>query len=154
MITVGSILFIDTNILLIASDESRDKHDLARRIFNRILKAGYHSAVCGQVIREYLVVSTRPESVNGLGMKSADALHNIAQFKRKIHCYDETALASDLLQHLVLRYDLKGKRIHDANLAAVMKTQGIETIITENSGDFACFEEIRTLNLSELNSLL
>lgn len=152
--TAGKLIFIDTNILLIASDESRQNHALAKFMFNRLLKTGVHPVFNGQVIREYLTVATRPTSVNGFGMTPSNALHNINQFRKRIQIYDETAVTSELLQHLVLKHELKGKRIHDANLAATMETHGVSTLLTENKKDFLCFDDIESYTLEEIDSLL
>ena len=154
VMTPGSILFIDTNILLIASDKSRKNHPLAKSIFNRLLKAGIHPAMNGQVVREYLTVATRPAAVNGLGMSPSNAIHNISQFNKRIQIYDETLVTSEMLRHLVMKHELKGKRIHDANLAATMKTHGIPLLLTENKSDFLCFDEIKSYTLKEIDSLI
>ena len=153
MMTPGSIVFIDTNILLVASDTSRQNHSVAKGIFNYLLESGRHPAMNGQVIREYLTVATRPLSVNGFGMNPSEASHNITQFNKKIQLFDETVVTAELLQHLVIRHKLKGKRIHDANLVATMRTHGIKYLLTENKKDFSCFEDIEIYNLEEAVSI-
>jgi predicted nucleic acid-binding protein len=76
-IPAGELLFLDTNILVAATDESRPLHAVARKLITHGRSAGLAGATSGQVIREYLVVATRPTSVNGPGMSTADALRNI-----------------------------------------------------------------------------
>ena len=64
----GDILFVDTNVLLTATDESRPQHRDAGRLFGESGLHGLHLAASGQILREYLVVATRPPDTNGLGL--------------------------------------------------------------------------------------
>jgi predicted nucleic acid-binding protein len=40
------------------------------------------------------------------------------------------------------QYQIRGKRIHDANIVAVMLTHGVYRLATYNQVDFQQFEEI------------
>ena len=84
-------------------------------------------AASGQVLREYLVVATRPAEVNGLGLSVPDALANVDEFARHLDLYDETVAVSTRLRQLALDHDLRGKRLHDANIVATMSVHGIST---------------------------
>ena len=152
--TAGERIFIDTNILLTASDSSREDYSFAQGIFNKIAISGCHPISSGQVLREYLVVATRPKNANGLGLSPGDAVHNIKEFEKRITIYEERKSTADLLQHLVVRYQLKGKRIHDANIAATMKTHGISFLLTQNTADFKCFDEIKAFTIGGIEKEL
>lgn len=65
--TRGSTLLLDTNVLLSATDRSRNSHASCTELFELLPAAGVHPVTIGQVLREYLVVATRPVEVNGLG---------------------------------------------------------------------------------------
>ena len=65
----GSLLLLDTNILLAATNTGRVNHKMSRQIFPACRTSGIHVAVCGQILREYLVVCTRPTENNGLGLQ-------------------------------------------------------------------------------------
>ena len=43
---------------------------------------------------------------------------------------------------LVETIPVTGKRVHDARLVAVLKTHGVDHLLTFNSGDFALFTDI------------
>jgi hypothetical protein len=43
---------------------------------------------------------------------------------------------------LILKYQIKGKRIHDAAIVSIMLTNGITDILTKNIDDFKSFQEI------------
>jgi predicted nucleic acid-binding protein len=52
---------------------------------------------------------------------------------------------------LSLRYDVKGKQVHDARLVALMKSENIYYILTLNKSDFVRFQpEIMPIHPSEI----
>lgn len=65
----GELVFVDTNVLLLATNSESGDHVTARRLFPAARDAGCHLAVRGKILREYAVVATRPVTGNGLGMK-------------------------------------------------------------------------------------
>lgn len=145
----GDRLFIDTNVLLTATDESRPNHEAARRLIAESDRNGLHLAVSGQVLREYMVVATRPIDVNGMGLDPRDAIGNVEAFLRFVRLYDETEAADSKLRRLGLEHGLRGKRFHDANIVATMSVHGIRALVTDNVRDFAAFEDIDALALTE-----
>ena len=147
---VGEVVFVDTNVLLSATDESRSHHREACWLIAGSGSRGLHLAASGQILREYLVVATRPAEVNGLGLAVVDATANLYQFLRHLHTYDETEAVAKRLRDLGLSQGLRGKRFHDANIVATMAAHGIRTLVTENEDDFAAFGEIDTVTISGL----
>ncbi len=144
---VAETLFVDTNILLTATDESRPLHDEAARFLAGSGPRGRPLVLSGQILREYLVVATRPPESNGLGLGARDAVANANEFLRHLHLVDETAEAARQLRRLARIHDLSGKLIHDANIIATMMAHGIAAVITRNARDFKRFEEIRVVGL-------
>ena len=149
---VGEVVFVDTNVLLSATDESRAHHREAFRLIAESGARGVHLAASGQILREYLVVATRPAEVNGLGLAVADATANLRQFLRCLHTYDETEAVASRLRDLGLSHGLRGKRFHDANIVATMAAHGIRTLVTENEDDFKTFDEIETIAIAGLRA--
>ena len=49
-----------------------------------------------------------------------------------------------------LTYGLHGKRLHDANIVATMSIHGIRTLVTQNPGDFAPFDEIDLVTVADI----
>jgi predicted nucleic acid-binding protein len=140
-------VFVDTNVLLAATDPARSTHSKALSVFEDRPAKGQTVVMSGQVIREYLVVATRPISANGLSLRPVDALANIAAFSAACFVVDEKETVRTKLRELIRIHDLKGKRIHDANLVATMAAYGISKVITENRGDFDIFEQVEILGL-------
>ena len=152
MMMAGSQLFVDTNILLTATDESRPLHSAATRILDGSLGQDLILAASGQVLREYLVVAIRPTEVNGLGLSVPDALANIDAFARRLDLYDETVAVSTRLRQLALDHDLRGKRLHDANIVATMSVHGIPTLLTQEGRGFAPFGGIEIVAIPDITS--
>ena len=146
---VGEVVFIDTNVLLTATDESRPNHVPARRLIAESDRSGWHFAVSGQVLREYVVVATRPVDVNGMGLNPRHAIGNVEAFLGFLRLCDETEAVADKLRRLGLKHNLQGKRFHDANIVATMLVHGIGVLVTDNLKDFTVFDDIDAVALSD-----
>lgn len=153
-IKAGDRLLIDTNVLMSATDTSRDEHADALRLIGEAGPQGIHLIASRQVLREYLVVATRPLEQNGLGLSSRFALDNVARISRHIALVEETKEVTGALQRLVDKHSLSGKRIHDANLVATMEIHGIGTLITENPRDFKAFDAIQIVDTAQAAAAL
>jgi len=130
------IYFVDTNILLTATDELRKGYPDVNLVLKKAHEGFLHLYLSGQVLREYMVVATRPRSLNGYGLSSDEALGNVALFRRLCSFCDETEDSHKKLKDIIEQHQLKGKRVHDANIAAVMYTNNIKKILTYNTSDF------------------
>lgn len=148
-ITVGDVIFLDTNVLLTATVERRPQCAAAQGILRSAGRAGVHLAVNGQILREYLVVATRPARQNGLGLRPDQALANVTAFRRRVLLYAEDEAVVNRLGKLVREAGLQGKRIHDANVAATMLVHGISALVTDNPDDFAPFADVRTVGVAD-----
>lgn len=148
-ISAGDRVFVDTNVLLCATDTDREQQADAHFLLGHAGRSGIHLLISGQIVREYLVVATRPSEQNGLGLSPRHALENIERITHHIALVEETIEVAKALQRLVKQSALRGKRIHDANLVASMQCHGIATLITENLRDFRAFESIQTLDCAQ-----
>lgn len=132
---VAERLLVDTNILLEATDEKRQYHREAQQL----IEAHRSLVLPAQVIREYLVVATRPIATNGLGMSLPDALANVHEFRRAIHLLPESRPLLPTLLRLLATVPCSGTRIHDAHIVASAMVHKIKTIVSIDTGDFARF---------------
>ena len=80
---VSSIL--DTNVLVSSTASRRKLHEIARNVVQWPI-SGKHACVSGQILREYLVVATRPLESNGLCLTPAEAAANVSAFRSLVHC--------------------------------------------------------------------
>ena len=59
---------------------------------------------------------------------------------------DTNRLVSEKLGELVQRFSVKGRQVHDANIAATMLTHGLQDLLTHNVVDFARFSPLITVH--------
>jgi predicted nucleic acid-binding protein len=145
---VADRVVLDTNVLLAATDEGRRKHAAAVDAINVWPAAGVVLYTSGQILREYLVVATRPTDHNGLGMARPDAVGNVRTLRGRLSVLAEDLKVSDRLLQLLDGVDCVGKQVHDANIVATMLVHGVDTVVTMNVDDFARFERhVRVVDL-------
>ncbi len=145
-------VFLDTNVLLAATDEGRSTHAGARAILERWPAEGTALYASGQILREYLVVATRPEPDNGLGLALPKALDNLAEFLGRLRFLDEDERVADRLRMLLREVPAAGKQVHDANLVATMLVHGVDTLVTADVSHFRRYGELlRILDLASVS---
>lgn len=134
----SALVVVDTNVLLAATDRSRAAHRAATDFLNHDER---QQAVTPQIVREYLVVATRPVDVNGLGLTTADAVSNVRQFLNDMELLLENLNTTTALIDLIGAYPASGKQIHDANILAVAITHRARVIVTDNPRHFSRFND-------------
>jgi predicted nucleic acid-binding protein len=143
MVTPGvSHLFVDTNILVFATDASSPFESAAETELEQWRKQGTDLYISVQVLREYLAVTTRPALDPMAPPDYAAILANLASFRSEFHVLEDTRLVSERLGELVQCYAVKGRQVHDASIAATMLTHGLQHLLTHNGGDFARFSPL------------
>ena len=130
------LVVVDTNVLLAATDRSRDHHEAATRFLNEEVR---RLAVCPQVVREYLAVASRPVAVNGLGLSCEDAVANVEQFLEGLEVLAEGPATTRSLMNLVVTCPSVGNQVHDANVVAVALAHRAVAIVTDTARHFARF---------------
>lgn len=147
--TDDKIVLLDTNVLLSATNPLRSLHRAALAVLNDWPNEGFVLAVSSQILREYLVVATRPVEVNGLGLSTEDALANVTAFRGRMRLLADDEPVWDRLRALVAAHECKGKQIHDANVVACALTSGVTMLVTANVGDFNRFAaELELIDLA------
>lgn len=134
--------FLDTNILLRMSDSNSPMHLLAGQAAARLLTENNQLFITSQTIIEFWVVATRPTDVNGLGWDTERTQTEVEQILSQFPQLPETPQIFSHWWDLVTRYQLKGKRVHDARLVAVMLAHQVTHLLTFNPDDFRTMEAI------------
>jgi predicted nucleic acid-binding protein len=129
-------LLIDTNVLLRLADDRSPEHSIAETAIEHLLASNTGLFICTQVLVEFWVVATRPDSVNGLGWSTETAADAIRALRDQFPVLAETPDVLDRWFELVDRCEVAGKRAHDARLAALVVTHGIDRVLTFNTADF------------------
>ena len=127
-------VFIDTNILVYATDDKSPFHSKSLDMLNQLMTDGNECAISPQIVREYLVVFTRGISPDDAARSAA--LHNIVKFLEAFTLLDENYETVYRLQTIVENSTVGGKQIHDANIVAVMQAHGVKRLLTHNIDDF------------------
>jgi predicted nucleic acid-binding protein len=130
-------LLVDTNVLLEATDAARRFHRDALTLIES--RAGL--VIAAQIVREYLAVATRPTGANGLGLSTADALQNVLEFRRRLRLLPEERPVLPTFLGLLRDVPCRGKRVHDAHIAATAIVHRVGTIVTLNGDDLSAFTD-------------
>ncbi|HQF02905.1 MAG TPA: PIN domain-containing protein [Phycicoccus sp.] len=130
------LVIVDTNVLLAATDASRGSH-VAATEFLRLDPRSV--ALTPQIVREYLVVATRPPEVNGLGLSPARAAANVEEFLGIATLLREGMASTSRLLTFMADGLSSGKQVHDANVVACALAHGVAAIVTDNVRHFARF---------------
>jgi predicted nucleic acid-binding protein len=133
-------IFIDTNVLVAASVDLHPSHGVAAAYLARLAAEGAPACISGQICREFLAVLTRAP-VEGRVFTVEEALSVLEEAQRSFSTlFEDESVVAELLA-LVRRHGVKGKQVHDANIVATMRANGITRLATLNTGDFARFED-------------
>ena len=134
------LVVVDTNVLLAATDRSRDAHAAATDLLNEDER---RLAITPQIVREYLAVTTRPIEANGLGLAGSDAVANMEQFLADMELMSEDTASTQILLDLIGRQSAaSGKQVHDANVVAVALAHRAAAIVTDNTRHFDRFADL------------
>ena len=141
---------LDTNILLRASDRSSPRYPLAVNSVGSLIARGDECIITSQVLIEFWVVATRPIEVNGLGWSTERTEAKVNLLISQFTVVEETEAIFPQWLELVTRYQIKGKRTHDARLMAVAIANQISYILTFNPKDFTKIRELTIVHPDEV----
>lgn len=131
-------VFIDTNILIYASIAESPFHAAARQALADAQQRYDSLWISPQVIREFLVVMTRPQA--GWGEIPREAvLQQVAYFCQQFRIAEDSPSVTQHLLRLVDDFQVSGKQVHDTNIVATMRAYEIGTLLTHNTKDFQRF---------------
>lgn len=111
---------LDTNILLRMCDGNASTHLLAVEATAKLLKQKHQVYLTSQNLIEFWVVATRPLEVNGLGWSVKKTQSEVTQILAQFPILEDTSDIFKYWLNIVNVNQIKGKRVHDARLIAVM----------------------------------
>lgn len=136
----------DTNIWLRVVDPGAVHHANAVEAVAHLLTEGHEVCLCPQNLIEFWAVATRPVDANGLGWSVENTAAEIANLETRFTCLPDTPDILGFWKRLVQGGAIRGKRTHDARLAAVYLSHRAQALLTFNRDDFAAFTELRLLD--------
>jgi predicted nucleic acid-binding protein len=124
----------------------------ARLSVRAIVQKGEELCVTPQNIAEFWNVCTRPANLNGLGNSITATDRLASRIETFFTVLPDSMQAFRIWRHLVLAHEVKGAKVHDARLAAIMRAHGIKRILTFNTVDFKRFPNVVALHPTEVIS--
>lgn len=137
------LILVDTNVLIAIVEPFHPRHTQAVAALRAQRLAGNELVVVPQVHYEFWVVATRPLENNGLGMNTAEAEAELQKLAPPLFrlLRDERAIYGPW-RELVNRYQVTGKKAHDARLVAAMKRHQLTHLLTFNLADFRKYPDL------------
>ena len=132
-------MFIDTNVLVTSRFIEAPNHVMARNSLEKAFQGPEPLRISRQVIREYLVVVTRPQTWS-VPMTRDEALDDVARLINNFEILEDGPAVTDLLITLCRETPVGGRQIHDANIVATMLAYGEHRLLTFNRDDFLRYE--------------
>ncbi len=141
-------LFLDTNVLIYQTFEDLDetKHKICEKKINELNKKEVKLYISPQIIREFYAISTNSKILNN-PLTPTLAIVKVNEFLDNFFIIYENSKTINILENLVLKYNIKKQKIHDTNIISTMLTHGIDHILTFNQKDFNPFDEINCIDL-------
>ena len=133
-------MFVDTNVLVAARFVTAPAHLAACRCLDRAGNSEEPLHISRQVVREYLVVVTRPQTWSE-SLAIDDALKDATRLISSFTILEDGPNVMAVLTALCREVPLAGKQIHDANIAATMLAHGERRLLTLNAKDFRRYGE-------------
>jgi predicted nucleic acid-binding protein len=133
---------LDTNVLLRLQETSSEAYDAVVTLGEN----GDIPCVTPQVLVEFWCAATRPAKVNGLEWPISTAAQRVTGILEEFCLLKDYPEVFDFWLDLVRKHEIKGKKVHDARLVAVMQAHGVENLLTFNTADFAAFDEIKAIH--------
>ena len=133
-------LFIDTNILVYSTVKESPFHQQALAALETAYNAGRPLWISRQIIREFLVIMTRPQAFEALPKDSV--LQQTNDFCHRFNVADDTGNVTQQLLSLLKQYPSGGKQVHDTNIVAAMLANGVTHLLTHNVKDFKRFDHV------------
>lgn len=137
---------VDSNVLLRLIYRRDAMHTDAQNAYTILREQERLLYIVPQNLIEFWAVATRPISANGLGLTIEEAAHESSLLKRLLILKPDTPAIFTTWEQLVVKYQVKGKQVHDTRLVAAMLTHQITYLLTFNTNDFKRFAEITAID--------
>ncbi|MDZ7578938.1 MAG: PIN domain-containing protein [Candidatus Nanopelagicales bacterium] len=134
-------VFLDTNILVAATDSTRTCHSSALAVFNSWPSAGAILVSSSQVLREYASVATRPIDANGLGLSPELCAANISAFLKRVSLLPDDERAVSKWLDMMVASGARGRAVHDAAIVASAVARDVRLLLTVDVDMLARFRK-------------
>jgi len=143
-------VLVDTNILLRSVQPNHPLCSQATHAVTKLIRQKDAVFFCPQNIAEFWNVATRPAERNGLGMSPEEALQEVSNIEKSLTLLPDVPAIYTAWKQIVAAHKVKGVKVYDARLAAIMSVYAVENVLTFNSVDFERFTNVRAIQPSSL----
>lgn len=139
--TEDKTCFIDTNIIVFASDSRSLWHQSSKEAINNLLNEKFRLFISPQILREYISVASRSMEAEK-SVPWNKIMKNYEDFQKDFILIGEGQNTVNELGKLLLKIPSSGKQVHDANIVATMLAHGISNLLTHNTSDFSRYSQL------------
>jgi predicted nucleic acid-binding protein len=143
-------ILVDTNVVVRFMARADVGHQTAVDAVKTLGNEGHELCLVPQNLYEFWVVATRPAEQNGLGMSPAAAHSDLVQLQEFFSLLRDERSIYEPWQGLVLQYQVRGRRGHDARLVAAMQRHRLTHLLTINTADFKRYHGISLLTPADV----
>jgi predicted nucleic acid-binding protein len=147
------LVVVDTSILARVVNLDDPAHGTAAEALKKLRAQGETLVIAPQNIMEFWAVATRPaEARGGLGLSHESVKSAIARFTSSFRLLPERPDVFTEWLRLADRCVVSGRQVHDARLAAWMRVNDVQRVLTFNDRDFSRYPDIMAVHPREFNS--
>ena len=145
-------VLVDTNILVRSVQLSHPLMRTARNALRTLYQQGHELYVTPQNIAEFWNVCTRPANANGLEHSIAGTDRLTSRIETLFGVLPDSVEAFRAWRRLIVTNEVKGAKVHDARLVAIMHVHGLQHLLTFNAADFQRFKNVIILEPASLSA--
>jgi predicted nucleic acid-binding protein len=139
-------VLVDSNILVRAVERASPELPVARRAVTSLARQGHELCIAPQNVAEFWNACTRPAAINGLGQSIALTTRQAGRIVSLFSMLPETLDAFRAWLNLVRTHEVRGAKVHDARLVAIMEAHGVSHVLTFNAADFKRYTSVTVLH--------
>ena len=136
-------VLVDTNILLRSAQPNHPLCFKATHAVSKLLRENAAVFFCSQNIAEFWNVATRPTAMNGLGFSLSEVQREIGGIENLLTLLPDIPAIYPAWKQLVRGHSVRGVKVYDARLVAVMSVYAVDNILTFNAADFQRYGNIK-----------
>ena len=95
-------------------------------------------------------MATRPADRNGLGLSPEEALQEVSNIEKSLTLLPDVPAIYSAWKQIVAAHKVRGVKVYDARLVAIMSVYAVESVLTFNAVDFDRFTNVRAIHPSAL----
>jgi predicted nucleic acid-binding protein len=143
-------VLVDTNILLRSVQPNHPLSSQATHAVSKLIRRNDAVFFCSQNIAEFWNVATRPADRNGLGWATEEAAQEVVNIEKSLTLLPDIPAIYNAWKQIVKDHKVRGVKVYDARLVAIMSVYTVESVLTFNSADFERFSNVRAIQPSSL----